>query len=56
VAIGGFLAGYIFDIKGSYQLIFAISAILCIMGIFLMALIRPAKMNPQGVALRADYR
>ncbi len=55
VALGGFLAGYIFDIKGNYQLIFAISAILCILGIFLMAFTRPAKTNPQGAALRANY-
>ena len=54
VALGGFLAGYIFDVNGSYRLIFAISAVICLIGLFLMALTRPAKTGPQAVDLRAD--
>jgi MFS family permease len=54
VALGGFLAGYIFDVNGSYQLIFMICAILCIIGLLLTLLISPARRSPRDAALPAD--
>lgn len=42
-AIGSYLAGYLFDISGSYQLAFLISIPISIAGIILAALIKPAR-------------
>ena len=42
-AVGPFLAGYIFDITGSYQLAFVVSAMVGVFGIILAAIIRPIK-------------
>ncbi len=42
-AIGPFLAGYIFDVTGSYQLAFFVSAALSIVGLMLAAALRAIK-------------
>jgi len=42
-AIGPFLAGYIFDDTGSYQLAFLLCAAIGIMGLVLTVLLRPIK-------------
>jgi len=42
-AVGPFMAGYIFDVRGSYQLAFLICAAFAVVGITLSALLRPIK-------------
>ena len=42
-AVGPYMAGYIFDITGSYQRVFLISAALGIVGLIFAALLRPTK-------------
>jgi MFS family permease len=42
-AAGPFIAGYIFDVSGSYQLAFLISAALGVVGLILAATLRPVK-------------
>jgi MFS family permease len=42
-AVGPFIAGYIFDVTGSYQLAFLISAALGIVGLIFAAVLRPAE-------------
>lgn len=42
-AIGPFMAGYIFDISGSYQSAFLITAVICVIGLILGATLRPIK-------------
>ncbi len=42
-AVGPFMAGYIFDVTGSYQTAFLISAALGIVGLIFAALLRPTK-------------
>ena len=42
-SLGPFMAGYIFDVTGSYQVAFLISAIVGIVGLILAAVLRPIK-------------
>jgi len=42
-ALGAFMAGYIFDITGSYSLAFVICGILSIIGLIMMSLLRKTK-------------
>ncbi|MHA2069154.1 MAG: MFS transporter, partial [Candidatus Thorarchaeota archaeon] len=46
-SVGTFLAGYIFDTTGSYQIAFLVSAIVAIVGLTLTAVLRPIK-RPQA--------
>ncbi|MFC1915285.1 MFS transporter [Chloroflexota bacterium] len=45
MAIGPFLAGHIFDITGSYQLAFLIYAIISVIGLILVSLLRPVRLD-----------
>lgn len=47
-AVGPFIAGYVFDSSGSYQLAFIISALLCILGILMTLILRPIKDTSAG--------
>jgi MFS family permease len=49
--VGGILAGYIFDITGSYQLMFTIVAILCLIGLFATVLVKPLKDSNKEMAV-----
>jgi len=42
-AIGPFITGYIFDVRGSYQLAFLICAAISVVGLILSAMLRPVK-------------
>jgi len=42
-AIGTFIAGYIFDVTGSYQLIFLVCAAFAVIGLILASILRPIK-------------
>jgi len=42
-SLGPFMAGYIFDVTGSYRVAFLISAIVGIVGLILAAVLRPIK-------------
>ncbi len=42
-ALGPFMAGYIFDISGSYQMAFIVSGILAVLGFFISTGLRPVK-------------
>ena len=42
-SLGGFLAGYIFDVQNSYQTIFAICAVLCLVGMTATFFLKPPK-------------
>ena len=42
-AVGPFLAGYIFDVTGSYQVAFLVCAAICIVGLVLTVLLKPIR-------------
>ena len=42
-ALGPFISGYIFDLTGSYQIAFIMSATLAIVGLICAMLLRPTK-------------
>jgi MFS family permease len=42
-AVGPYLAGYIFDVKGSYQIAFTVCAAVAVTGLILVATLRPIK-------------
>jgi hypothetical protein len=52
--LGGFLAGYIFDVKGYYQLAFIVLAIVSLIGLFSTMLVRPLKRKMSTGLLKAQ--
>ncbi len=50
-AVGPFLTGYIFDISGSYQVAFLVSAAISIIGLILTALLTPTKKRARSSRL-----
>jgi cyanate permease len=42
-AAGPFVTGYIFDIRGSYQLAFLITAVVGIVGVIMSSILRPTR-------------
>jgi MFS family permease len=49
-AVGPFLMGYIFDVKGSYQMAFPIGGAFAILGIIITLILRPTKRREKAVA------
>lgn len=47
-AIGPFISGYIFDITGNYQMMFAVNIIIAILGLVSAVLLTLNKIKPQG--------
>ena len=47
-AVGPIFAGKIFDVTGSYQLVFVVCAVLCVVAMTLSLFLKPVKVNGQG--------
>jgi MFS family permease len=50
-AIGPLVAGYIFDVAGSYQIAFILSAAICLIGLLLTLWLKPARTHPPPEAI-----
>ncbi len=54
-AIGPLLAGYIFDLTGSYQLAFLISAVIAVVGLISTVLLKPIRGEGWQNTVIAEY-